>query len=75
VAGLGVLAVLGALAWLARRIFWQGAGDGGGQGAVVDREDLALLRTARQAMGFLLSKRLKQFKVVALADWLRGRGA
>jgi hypothetical protein len=71
VAGPG-LALLGiALAgWRWRRLRRQGA-----QAQPVDREDLALIRTARDALVYLLRKRFTRLGVVALADFQRRRKA
>lgn len=50
------------------------AAAGQGRAASLDREDLALIRTARDALSFLVRKQLARFKVVALADFRRRRG-
>lgn len=56
------LAVLAYACWRWRRA-WREAG----QDPNLDREDLALLRTARDAVGFLAHKQMRRFKVVSLA--------
>lgn len=41
------------------------------QAALLDREDLALLRTARDALGFFMRKHLGRMRVVSMAAWRR----
>lgn len=70
-----VAAVVGliALGWTGarRRRLRREAGLAGepGRGAALDREDLALLRTARDALAFLVRKQLARFRVITLADF------
>lgn len=45
-----------------------------GRAVALDREDLALIRTARDALAFLVRKQLARFRVVSLADYRRRRG-
>ncbi len=59
------------LVWRVKQLWRQWQEECGGA-AHLDREDVALLRTAREALVFLLRKRLRQRKVVGLA-WFRGR--
>lgn len=69
-AGLGLVFTGITLAgWRWRRLRREGA-----RAEAMDREDLALLRTARDAMVYLLRKRFTQLRVVSLADFQRRRG-
>ncbi len=70
-AGLGL--VLTGVALAGRR--WRRLHREGAQAEAVDREDLALLRTARDALLYLLRKRFTKLRVVSLADFQRRRGA
>lgn len=62
--GAGAL-ILGGLGYGWRR--WRQAWHQAGAGTPLDREDLALLRTARDALGFLAQKKMSGLKVVSLA--------
>ncbi|MBI4798625.1 MAG: hypothetical protein HY794_07815 [Desulfarculus sp.] len=62
--GAGAL-VLGGVGYGLRR--WRRAWRQAGQGVPLDREDLALLRTAWDALGFLANKKMSGLKVVSLA--------
>ncbi|MBI5522912.1 MAG: hypothetical protein HY910_09800 [Desulfarculus sp.] len=70
--GAGVL-ILGGVGYGLRR--WRQAWRQAGQGVPLDREDLALLRTARDAIGFLAHKKLNGLKVVSLALHRRRRSS
>lgn len=59
------LLTLGGLAYGLER--WRRAWRQAGQGAPLDREDLALLRTARDALSFLVRKQAGRLKVLSLA--------
>lgn len=69
-AGLGL--VLLGVAWVGRR--WWRLRREGGRAQPLDREDLALVRTARDALLYLLGKRFTRLGVVWLADFQRRRG-
>ena len=45
-----------------------------GRGMPLDREDMALLRTARDAIGFLVRKQMGRLKAVSLAGYRRRQG-
>jgi hypothetical protein len=59
------LLTLGVLAYGLER--WRRAWREAGQGTPLDREDLALLRTARDALSFLVRKQTSRLKVLSLA--------
>ena len=69
-AGLGL--ALAGIALAGRR--WLRLRREGDQAEAVDREDLALIRTARDALVYLLRKRFARLKVVSLADFQSRRG-
>ena len=64
-----------ALAWAL--VTWRGARrrggrDRAGQGAPLDREEMALYRTTHDSLSFLIKKRIRRTKVVPI-DFLRRR--
>ncbi|MFH1057815.1 MAG: hypothetical protein V1797_03920 [Pseudomonadota bacterium] len=70
---LAAVMTLTALGWgiARRRRLRREAGLAGqpGRAAALDREDLALIRTARDALAFLVRKQLARFRVISLADF------
>jgi hypothetical protein len=68
-----LLSALLALAWAGLRLVraWRAASQGLSALPPVDREDLALLRTARDALSLLVNKQLRRFRVAVLGGLRR----
>ena len=60
-----LLVVLSLIAFLALMGYWGIRSRSPGDGPPMDREEMALLRTARDALTFLVKKRLRRLRPVA----------
>lgn len=74
VSGVVLVAVVGGSLLAAARLLGRGRRHAGGAAALrLDREDVALLRTARDALGYLVRRRMARHNVVPLEQWRRRR--